>query len=142
VAAGVWIAVVGLAGLPPLLAAPPLLVAGLEFTARGGRPVSWPTARRVALLAVAGVLGAVAAGLPGPTWVYGGVGVVLVVGLAALVREPLTPAAALVLVPFVAGTADPLLVGAAFALGGLVLTVLPALLVRRGEPPPGRAARG
>ncbi|GAA4855739.1 hypothetical protein GCM10023201_57640 [Actinomycetospora corticicola] len=142
VAAAVWIAVVGLAGLPPLLSAPPLLVAGLEFTARGGRPLSWSTARRVALLAAAGVLGAVAAGLPGPTWVYGGVGVVLVVGLAALVREPLTPAAALVLVPFVAGTADPLLVGGAFALGGLVLTVVPAALVRAGERRRWKPARG
>ncbi|MCD2188011.1 hypothetical protein [Actinomycetospora soli] len=53
-AAAVWIAAVGLAGLPPLLSAPPLLVAGLEFAARGGPPVSWSAARRIALMGVAG----------------------------------------------------------------------------------------
>ncbi|WP_433802724.1 hypothetical protein [Actinomycetospora sp. CA-084318] len=132
VAAAAWIVVVGAVGLPPLLCAPPLLVAGLEFAARAGAPVSGSATRRVALMTAAGVVGAAAAGLPGPTWLAGGLGVVLVVGLAALVREPLTPAAALVLVPFVAGTSDALLVAGAFAAGGLVLTVVPAALVRAG----------
>ena len=129
VAAAAWIAGAGLAGLPALVVAPPLLVAGLEFVARGGRVRSWSALRRGVLMTVAGMLGALALASPVPAPLAGALGVAVLLGLAALLREPLTPAAALVLVPFVAGVPDPLLVGGSFAAGALMLTVLPAALL-------------
>lgn len=133
VAAVAWIVGSGLAGLPPLVVAPPLLVAGLELAVRGDRAWTrtWAVAalRRAVLMTVAGVVGAgafavgEAAGVP---WLVGALGVAVVVVGAAVLREPLTPAAALAVVPFVARTGDLLLVGGSFALGAAVLTLLPA----------------
>ncbi|MCD2196291.1 hypothetical protein LQ327_23225 [Actinomycetospora endophytica] len=126
----VWILGVGVLGAPALAVAPPLLVAGLEFTVTGGTVWSWRAARRVLLMGVAGAVGALALASGGPAPVTGGLAVVVVMAFATVLAEPLTPAVALAVVPFVADVGDPLLVALAFLTGGAALTVLPAAAAR------------
>jgi hypothetical protein len=126
VGAVVWIVGAGLLGAPALVVAPPLLVAGLEFTVSGGSPWSWRAARRVVLMSAAGAAGALAVASGAPPPLVGGLAVAVVMALAVVLREPLTPAVALAVVPFVAETGDPVLVALAFAAGGVALTLLPA----------------
>lgn len=130
-----WIALAeGVLGLSPIVVAPPLFVACLDFVLLDG-----PTARgvrRCALLTVGGLLGGVAvAHLPVP-WLAGGLAVAAVVVLAAALAEPLGPAPAITLVPFVAGVDDALPAAAAIGLGALALHLAAWALLAR----PRRAA--
>jgi hypothetical protein len=115
-----WIALAeGVLGLSPIVVAPPLFVACLDFVLLDGRAARG--VRRSALLTVAGLVGGVAvARLPVP-WLAGGLAVVAVVVLAAALAEPLGPAPTITLVPFVAGVEDPLPAAAAIGLGALAL---------------------
>lgn len=96
----------------------------------GGSVRSWRAVRRVVIMTAAGAAGALALASGAPAPLVGGLAVVVVMALATALREPLTPAVALALVPFVAEVDDPLLVAIAVAVGGLALTVLPVVAAR------------
>lgn len=115
-----WIALAGgVLHLPPIVVAPPVLVAALEFVLCGAPAVSGM--RRCVLIAVAGCIGAACLLLIPVEWVAGTVAAVAVAALAAVVAEPLAPALAIALVPFVAGVDDPLLMAAGVGAGAVVL---------------------
>ncbi|MGQ0576011.1 MAG: hypothetical protein ACT4RN_17650 [Pseudonocardia sp.] len=119
-AAVAWAALgLGVLGLPPLVAAPPLFVATLEFALTGGPPRR--ALRRCGLLAAAATTGACAM-LLGPLDVLAGTLAVAVVALLARsLAEPLAPAFAVALVPFVAGVDDPWRALACVGIGALAL---------------------
>lgn len=115
-----WIAVAaGMLALPPIVVAPPLLVATLEFVV-GGSPAA-SGMRRTALLAVAGAVGGLALACIPVAWVAGTLAAAAVALLALALSEPLGPALAVSLVPFVAGIPDPLLTGTGIGLAAAVL---------------------
>lgn len=114
-----WLALVPVLGLLPLAAAPPLLVACLEFVQAGAAP--GPGVRRWALLSVAGAAGVAAAVLVQPGWVAVAVALTVVSALMWAFRAPVPPALATVLVPFVAGVSDPLTAALTISLGAAVL---------------------
>lgn len=127
-----WLAVSGLAALPPITMAPPLLVAALEYVLAGPGPAtSW--LRRCALLALAGLVGSSCLRWIPVEWLAGTVAAVLVVLLATALALPLAPALAVTLVPFVARVSDPVAAVLGIALGATVLH-LAAWLALAGAP--------
>jgi hypothetical protein len=142
-AAVAWtVLALGVLGLPPLVAAPPMFVATLDFTltaAGPGRPVMVGAARRCLLLVGVATIGAACMRYV-PFDVVGGTLAVATAGLlAAVLTEPLAPAFAVSLVPYVAGVDDPLVAALYVGLGAVALHVLAgaALLGResvRGRP--------
>ncbi|GLZ50227.1 hypothetical protein Acsp06_64120 [Actinomycetospora sp. NBRC 106375] len=126
--AAVWLVAVGVLGLPVAAAAPPLLVAGVEF-ALAGAPRRLGV-RRWCLLSLAGAVGCGAGALVGPAWGAAALALGVVTVLMLVGRTPLPPALAIALVPLVLDRPEPVPTTAMIALGAAVVHLLPALLVR------------
>lgn len=115
-----WTAVgLGVLALTPVVVAPSVLVAVLDFTLVGGAARAG-LRRCVLLVGAAAAGGASMAFIPAVT-VAGTAAVAAVVLLAAALAEPLAPALAVALVPFVAGVEAPLRIAVGLATGAVLL---------------------
>lgn len=128
-----WIVAAGwVLALPVFAIAPPILVAGLEFAE--ATPRLHTAMRRTALLAVSAGAGGLAFEYISVPAVAGSLAVLFVLGLSALLNEPLAPALAVSLLPAVAGGGDPwtLLLTVAAAMTATHLVIYVSLHETRG----------
>ncbi|MGE3285602.1 MAG: hypothetical protein AB7J32_05795 [Pseudonocardia sp.] len=123
----------GVLRLPLLVTAPPMFVATLDFTIASRRPALRVVVRRCVLLAGAAMIGAACLRYV-PDDVAGGTLAVAAAGmLAAVFGEPLAPAYALSLVPFVAEIDDPVRAGFDIALAAVALHLIAAVALSAGR---------
>lgn len=120
----------GLCALPPMAAAPPLLVACLEFSI--GAPTAGAGLRRVVFLTVSGFLGGMACQYIGHEWLAGTLAVAAVTLGAILVNQSLPPAMAVAIVPIVAGSHNAVHAGLSVGLGAAALHLMVWLWLRGG----------
>jgi hypothetical protein len=126
-----WLSVAcGLLKLPPMVAAPPLLVACLEFTI--GLPTAGAGLRRVVFLAAAGFVGGLACQYITHEWVAGTLAVSAVTLCAILTNQSLPPAIAVAIVPIVAGSHNAVHAGLMVGLGAAALHLMVWLWFRGG----------